>query len=432
MANGNQQLNNPKQQDVLQILGEILGKGAKNVGGIISRSNPVAALGQLAQLAGTASTIVPGQNQQDFQLNQFDQQRLENAQKTILKNEAKQITEAQEAGVPANELANQAVNMIGLQPTSGINPPTAAQLARPGATTVNVPTANQALTGTRSGQPESVQQQFPGNVRFEPGGVFQQQSISTDKQGNIVIKPGGFFNLMGTGNIQGQLAAASALQTMRGQEPLQVGEGEKIALEGLNAIRKEALKSTIEAEKAGNLKPEHLLNSYEKLAKPWREVQGSFGRLKSSMVNPATGELDFSGWNPAGDLDLLFGTAKTLDPGGRVTDSDVAIQTLMTGKFGDKLAKIAQKMRRGGSLAPGERKALYKAAEIRYKSDKNIMNKSVKELERKAIRNKIDPQKVISQEGFAPENTNTQIIMEDAQGNRALVDLKTQTVIREL
>jgi hypothetical protein len=154
------------------------------------------------------------------------------------------------------------------------------------------------------------------------------------------------------------------------------------------------------ADKEGMLKPEHLLSSFEKLAKPWRDVQGSFGRLQSAMTNPQTNKLDFSGFNPAGDLDLLFGTAKTLDPGGRVTDSDVAIQTLMTGKYGDNIAKIAQKFKRKGSLAPGEREALYKAAKTRFSSDKKIMEGSIKELERKAVLNNIDPRRIISYEGF--------------------------------
>jgi len=121
-------------------------------------------------------------------------------------------------------------------------------------------------------------------------------------------------------------------------------------------------------QKEGRLKPSELLTKYEEASKPWVELSSSYDSLKTALTNPNTGKLDFSGFNPAADLDLLYRTAKTLDPSGRVTDSDIAIQQATTGAYGDRFKRMAQKLSRKGSLTPDERQYMFQASTQRFKS----------------------------------------------------------------
>jgi hypothetical protein len=165
-------------------------------------------------------------------------------------------------------------------------------------------------------------------------------------------------------------------------------------------FQKEMYKQAVELSKEGNLKPNDLFTKYESASQPFIEIRDSFSRMKESITNN-DGELDFSGFNPAGDLDLLFGTAKTLDPGGRVTDSDVAIQTLSTGKYGDKLRKIAQRFSRKGNLAPGEREALYNAALKRFNSAELQQKKTTEQFSGLAKKNGLNPSNILRDVGIA-------------------------------
>lgn len=159
-------------------------------------------------------------------------------------------------------------------------------------------------------------------------------------------------------------------------------------------------------EKAGRLKPNEIFTKFTQLSQPFTEVRDGFSRISAAMTNVNTGNLDFSGNNPAGDLDLLFGTAKTLDPSGRVTDSDIAIQTMATGKYGDKFQKIAQKFNRKGFLAPEERKALYKAAQTRFKAAERQQVKTNQTFRDLAVKNNINPENVTLDLGLAQTSTN--------------------------
>jgi hypothetical protein len=151
--------------------------------------------------------------------------------------------------------------------------------------------------------------------------------------------------------------------------------------------------------------------------------------MQSALTNPKTGKLDFSGtFNPAGDLDLIYGTAKTLDRGGRVTDGDTAIQEGVSGAYGDNLQKIYQKFKRRGKLTPEERKAMYIAANTRYKSNKNLVESTARQYETLAKNNGIDASKIITYEGFSgPNPTNT---LSDTDRQAAIAVAKSRGLMK--
>lgn len=174
------------------------------------------------------------------------------------------------------------------------------------------------------------------------------------------------------------------------------------ALGGLGATSPAALQFISDREqtnqKAG-LKPSDIFSKFEADSKDFISIRDSFDRMTSSLTNPQ-GELDFENI-PVADLDLLFSTAKTLDPSGRVTDSDIAIQQSITGAFGDDLRRIGQKLKRKGVLIPEERKMLYEAAKKRFLSAERQQQKSTNEFVALAEINNIDPSMVIRDIGLA-------------------------------
>lgn len=161
-------------------------------------------------------------------------------------------------------------------------------------------------------------------------------------------------------------------------------------------------------EKKGRLPAETLFKQYEEKSKPFEDVRDGFGRIVGVFQNPDTGEFDFSGTNPGGDLDLLFGTAKTLDPGGKVTDSDIAIQTMVTGAYGDGLKRIAQRFQRKGTLTPDERVILFNTALKRFKAAENQQRKTIDEFGRLASASGFDAKNLFRDVGLnlqkAPSN----------------------------
>jgi len=188
-------------------------------------------------------------------------------------------------------------------------------------------------------------------------------------------------------------------QKLSGQEPLQAGEREKIEIQGMADLQKSMLTELLKSEKEGTLKPNEIFSQFEKASQSFVEMRDGWARIESAFPNQ-----DFKNVNPASDLDLLFGTAKTLDPSGRVTDSDIAIQQAATGAYGDQIKKAAMRLQRKGYLLPEERKILYSAAQKRFQATEKQQAKTTEEFSRLAIRNRLDPKNVIRDVGFNQES----------------------------
>lgn len=167
-------------------------------------------------------------------------------------------------------------------------------------------------------------------------------------------------------------------------------------------LTKEVLKETQKQLNEGFLEPNQIFTKFEKASEPFINIRDSFSKIRNAFTNLQTGELDFINSNPVADLDLLFNTAKTLDPGGRVTDSDVAIQEATAGKYGDKIQKIVRKFqKRGGSFLPEERRLFFNAAMKRFQAQEKEQAKTTKQFEALARRNNINPANIIRDVGLA-------------------------------
>lgn len=251
------------------------------------------------------------------------------------------------------------------------------------------------------------QQAFDPTQSFAKPPVQQaptQQSAPSQDQGISLLRQvlGGALQGFASGaapNLASSRLAQSQTdlnrQKLAGQAPLQIGEREKLEAE----ISKDLLKQTVELSKAGSLKPNDIFSKHQDASKPFIDIRDSFDRMRTSLLG-ASGEIDFENAPPGSDLDILFGTAKTLDPSGRVTDSDVAIQEGIAGKYGDRIAKIFRKFQRKGLLLPGERKILFEAAQKRFISAERQQKKTTSEFEKLARQNNIDPRNVITDVGI--------------------------------
>jgi len=201
--------------------------------------------------------------------------------------------------------------------------------------------------------------------------------------------------------MRGQQIAAQDRRN-EAQAGLSLAKREEIELKGSIALANEQFKQAAKLSQEGRLKPGELFSKFEKASEPFIQVKDGFARIDAAFPADETGVRDFTNPNPVADLDLLFGTAKTLDPGGRVTDSDVAIQLAVTGRFGDKIKKIVRSMqKRGGVFLPEEREFMFNQAIRRFKASENQQRKTTQQFTRLARQNKINPQNVIRDVGLA-------------------------------
>jgi len=254
-----------------------------------------------------------------------------------------------------------------------------------------VPQEQPATPTTPQATPAAAPQGMPG---FDIGKLLASVGAGLNTYGGG--ESATLLNLMNSREQQAALAPERAVdlqlkqQELEGKKPMQIGD-----------YQKELLKQASDMQKEGRLKPSELLTKYEEATKPWTEISSAYDSMTTVLTNPKTGKLDFSGFNPAADLDLLYRTAKTLDPSGRVTDSDIAIQQATTGAFGDRFRRIGQKLKRGGILTEDERKFMFQAATQRFKSaekQQGIVENGFKKL---AKENEIQAERFMRPSGLA-------------------------------
>jgi len=100
-------------------------------------------------------------------------------------------------------------------------------------------------------------------------------------------------------------------------------------------------------------KENKLRDDYERLTKDFRTVQDAWAKI--STVSDT----------PAGDLSLIYGTAKLNDPGSVVREADFVLQA-KAGNFGDRIQNMVSSITTGNRLTADQRANLINEAKLQY------------------------------------------------------------------
>lgn len=145
-----------------------------------------------------------------------------------------------------------------------------------------------------------------------------------------------------------------------------------------------------EAQAKGSfLTANDLFTKFESAVQPFVIQRDAYARIKETGVNPS----------PAGDLALLYGYMKLLDPGSTVREGEFATAQ-NAGSIPQRIQAMYNKVASGKRLTPEQRgdflersKRIYGSAEAQY-------GKTRKEFTRLTIANKLDPNSVIRDLGI--------------------------------
>lgn len=202
-------------------------------------------------------------------------------------------------------------------------------------------------------------------------------------------------------------------QQIKGQVPLQLGEKQKLVF----AAQQKQIETLKKDEKAGNLKPNEIFGKFESSIKEFEKVENAFARVQASVIDPSA----------AGDLALIFNYMKMLDPDSVVRESEFA-NAAATGALGERFIAVGKRIAEGQRLSPAMRSDFFDRSKKLMAGQRKRKSTIVKEFEGLAKRNKLDPSNIIRSRTENPGG----VIMQDAQGNKALVDPNTGKVIKEL
>jgi hypothetical protein len=139
--------------------------------------------------------------------------------------------------------------------------------------------------------------------------------------------------------------------------------------------------------------------------KTYETVKGAYERVRQSAA------LDTG----AGDMGLIYGYMKMLDPGSVVRESEFAMAA-QTGSYGEQIQGLVQRVLTGERLTPSQRQAFQQAAEKLYDEAAGNLNSVNSQFTGRATRYNVDPSSFIrSPESFQPL---TQIAPNDPLGIR--------------
>jgi hypothetical protein len=139
--------------------------------------------------------------------------------------------------------------------------------------------------------------------------------------------------------------------------------------------------------------------------KTYETVKGAYERVRQSAA------LDTG----AGDMGLIYGYMKMLDPGSVVRESEFAMAA-QTGSYGEQIQGLVQRVLTGERLTPSQRMAFQQAAEKLYDEAAGNLNSVNSQFTGRATRYNVDPGSFLrSPESYQPL---TQIAPNDPLGIR--------------
>tara|TARA_R110002012_G_scaffold67902_1_gene176622 strand:- start:1332 stop:2360 length:1029 start_codon:yes stop_codon:yes gene_type:complete len=138
-----------------------------------------------------------------------------------------------------------------------------------------------------------------------------------------------------------------------------------------------------------------LRKEFQEITSDFRSVRDSYTRTKKSYQDPSA----------AGDLSLIFNYMKMLDPGSVVRESEFA-QAEKTGSWGSRIESARLKVVRGERLAPKVRNDFFDRATKLYSGRNNQYKKTSKEFKTLAVKENIDPSKVVLDYSLTEQNND--------------------------
>lgn len=141
-----------------------------------------------------------------------------------------------------------------------------------------------------------------------------------------------------------------------------------------------------EGEKKGQLGKveEGLRGEVQKLSKDFYQVRDAFSKVRGAAKNPSA----------AGDLSLIFGYMKMLDPGSTVREGEFA-NAENSGSVPERVRAQYNKAMRGERLADNMRRDFLERSEDIYKSQERIQKKIEEQYRALAERQGVSPENVI-------------------------------------
>ena len=138
-----------------------------------------------------------------------------------------------------------------------------------------------------------------------------------------------------------------------------------------------------------------LRKEFQEITSDFRAVRDSYTRTKKSYQDPSA----------AGDLSLIFNYMKMLDPGSVVRESEFA-QAEKTGSWGSRIESARLKVLRGERLEPKVRNDFFDRATKLYSGRNNQYKKTSKEFKTLAVKENIDPSKVVLDYSLTEQNND--------------------------
>ncbi len=309
--------------------------------------------------------------------------------KTALKDSGKaHATEALSMGVAPEHIEQQSgISPQQMNPGQLQNSP--YQQGQPGFGNPQ-PGLNQTVLASLPGQQTNMQSQPQMQNILQSLGQILQSGLKGAGQGMI-----------GPEMTNATTARMLAEQKMAGNEPLQKGEREKIGLETQKALLVEAQK----LQKEGLLKPQDLLTKFEQASQPWYTQRDAFSRINTSAKDPS----------PAGDLSVLYGYMKMLDPGSTVREGELATAKDV-GSVPSRVWQAYNSVLNGKKLHPDIRKDYVDRATRLFKSAEAQQKSSVEGFANLGRANGIEPK--LFMRNTALSNTNSKYVKTGMHGNQ--------------
>lgn len=136
-------------------------------------------------------------------------------------------------------------------------------------------------------------------------------------------------------------------------------------------------------QKNGTLSANDIFTKYEQAVQPYITQRDAYSRIKASSNDPS----------PAGDLAILYGYMKILDPGSTVREGEFATAQ-NSGSIPQRLQATYNKIISGKRLSEEQRNDFMDRAQRIFKSSDAQYSKTRKEYSKIAIANHLDPEAI--------------------------------------
>lgn len=283
--------------------------------------------------------------------------------------------------LPPNPLANPlktvaaSGSMSNWMPQGGI-----AEAATP-------PVQGTPMTPGYTAIPDQTKKVGPGSQRPSIPNQTREASSGEDEEKGNWMSDLGTILLATSAGIQGKDVGGvlKSLLEAEGKSPIQPKEFLEIQKD--IAIKQMDMLKTASAN--GTLTAKDLFTEYEKVGKNFDVIKDAYGRVENSVKDPS----------PAGDLSMLYGYIKMLDPTSAVKEGELATAS-NTGSVPTKVWRQYNEVLNGKKLQGGVREDFFKRAQMLYKGSETQFSKSSKEFQKLAQENGVNPRSFMRDFGY--------------------------------